>query len=242
MAAKKKSGLQKAQEELSGLPDTAVKKLTMPVTSVVAEAQRVARLYVKHGVALRAVNIDAKLAASISSRIAVLNEAQVGVLDRVRPVKSEAESKLTTEAETLRSDLMAMMEWAFRDGSQDEELARIRQGDGIDDLINDLEALVALATAQPKALKFEKGLKAKLARATTVAQTLTDLLDNRRTTETDTEATDLRNRAAAWLDVAVREVRAAGRFAFRNKPDLRALFSAPDRHVYPRTKVAPAPK
>jgi hypothetical protein len=232
------SVLSKAKPALAKIVAEDVRPMSQSFSATIGEAERVDRLWEKYGAQLKAVKPDVPLASSISLRIEVLKEAQFAVYERVRPVKSSEEKTLVADAEALRAEFLDIFTWAFRDGSHDADLKRIREGDGVADLVADLGDLVELADKESERLGFQKNHQELSKQAAQLATKLKEAFLGRLTTKTDTAATDLRDRAATWLDTAVKEVRAAGRFAFRRDPDLAALFSLPSRRTTKRPTAA----
>ena len=117
-------------------------------------------------------------------------------------------------------------------------LDHIQEGTGLDDLVQDLRDLIAFLTRYKAALTAI-GAKpdAKKAQAAKLADALGDNVASRRTGDrNESAALDMRDRAATYLLEAMREIRAAGTYAFRKRPEICARF----RGTYDVTKRARA--
>jgi hypothetical protein len=126
----------------------------------------------------------------------------------LRPVREEAES--------FRSNFVSAGRYLLRkdDGAQ-RRIDRIVEGDGIADLVADLEEIAAFAADYADKLALDSKLPKDVpAQARSFADRLAKVQD----TTAANEALARRNQLYWLLDEAVREVRAAARYVFRDDP------------------------
>jgi hypothetical protein len=121
---------------------------------------------------------------------------------------------LRKEAEKWRAEAMAAARYLLRnDASAGLEIERIGEGDGLADLVQDLEDLAALVkTHDATFAALRNPLDA------TEASRLSTALRNGRDDEDANAAIDQRNRAFWALEDVMRELRAALRFVLRDEP------------------------
>ncbi len=192
---------------------------SIPVDRLVAEAKLLARAADKRLPALKKVGLDPKLVASLEERAAALSEAQSALTLQRGAQRTKAEIALEKDAVALRSQMVADGRYALRDDDDAQGvLDAIQEGEGLDDLVQDLRELSSFAAANKAALA-KVGVKANenAARATKLAAGLETLVLARRDGDNaeSHDARDLRDRAATHLAHAVSEIRAAGTYAFR---------------------------
>lgn len=147
----------------------------------------------------------------------------------------------------LRADLIADGRFALRsDVEAQAVLDRIQEGDGLDDLIQDLRALSAFARQHEDALArigAQPDVRTKLAEK--IATELEQHLAGRRAGDRDEEAAlDFRNRAATHLAEVMREIRATGAYVFR---ELREQILRGEPPTFPKAdgpdgKATPIPQ
>jgi hypothetical protein len=230
MAAKKKSAGKnqpKARAELPKMSPADVRPPPIPVYHLLGEARALDKIAHKYGKELRRVGIASSLLASLSERTDLLSHLQ-GELALVRKSRrSKQEIAQEADAIELRRDMIADGRYALRDDADAQAtLDHVQEGEGLDDLVQDLRDMAAFHT-QHKAVLSKIGVKAearaKAARA--LAEALGETLAGRRTGDVEEKtALDLRNRASTSLVGAMREIRAAGIYALRKDPDLVGRF------------------
>lgn len=126
------------------------------------------------------------------------------------------------EAEALRSDLLASADFLFRnDAAASAELARIRDGEGVADLVADLTDLAEFWASHKKVWAVDEELSdADFKRATELA----DILGSEDDPEASVTAMERRNQLAFLVETSLRELRAAAAFLLRKSPARLAPF------------------
>lgn len=151
------------------------------------------------------------------------------------------------DAELLKRKLLDGGRWALRkDQDALEELARIAEGSGIEDLIQDLTELVGFWGSYAAALRHTDITSQDLSRAAALADSL-DAAARKEANSLDAAAAmELRNRCYWAADELARELREGGRYVYRLEPKTAAKFSsryrvAAKRRVRNKAKPQPAP-
>jgi hypothetical protein len=219
--------LDAVREALAAIPPERAAALpTIPVDRMLGEARALAVSARKHAEDLVGAGLDEALIGDLRVRVQALADAQAALV-AIRGLKrSAAELALAREALALRSDMIASGRFALRkDANAQAVLGRIQEGDGLDDLIQDLRALAVFFRQNAPALK-RIGAKPDLKRqhAEQTAAELERLLAGRRGGHREAAAFDLRNRAAVYLQEAVSEIRATGVYVFRHEPRIATKF------------------
>lgn len=200
----------------------------LPVPAALAEAEAIAAAAARHGEQLLAVPFDHDLLATLPTRIAALREAE----SRWRIVRSRRLprhlAKLRGEATELKRDALAAARFFLRtDEVALEALAAIAEGDSLAELVEDLAALAEFLHHHGDELPllgYPQGAEGAAVRAEELARALSTEASNEHVDEGAVAALAHRNRVFALVDEAVREVRAAARFALRGDPDALAAF------------------
>ena len=100
-----------------------------------------------------------------------------------------------------------------------ERIARIREDEGVDDLIDDLRAIIPFFTETKKKLQaVGVDVAATIKQAEAIADTLGDLVAARRISASEKSLYAERDAAATLLWNTMNEVRRIGRYAFRDRP------------------------
>lgn len=214
----------------------------MPVAAALAEAEEVAAAAARHGARLLDVPFDHDLLATLPARIAALRDAD----SRWRIVRSRRLprelAKLRGEATELKRDVLAAARFFLRaDDEALDELAAIAEGDSLAELVRDLRALAAFLHdhgEQLPLLGYPLGPEGAAARAEELARALARDASNEHVDEAAALALAHRNRVFALVDEAVREVRAAARYALRGDPEALAAFRG-GPGLGPRTLAGP---
>lgn len=193
---------------------------------------------------LLAVGLPGSELPALKRGIEAAREAQSGwVVVRDRK-KSQAQQEREAAGTQLRSDLVDAIRWNLRhDRVAQATLDAIQQGDGVEDLIQDLDDLAALAERHHD--KFDKDetfdVDAKVEEARSSASAIRAGVSQARSANKPNDAKLLRDRAFTYLDERVSTIREAGRYAFRKEPAVRMRFSsAYERTKRRRTKPIPA--
>jgi hypothetical protein len=144
---------------------------------------------------------------------------------RSRALSTAKKRALRAEAEKLKTQLLRAGEWACRkDEHAMNELARIREGTGLADTIQDLFDLSDFWIKHSMQMIFTKITANDLARAQTMAMLLRDTAGEEGASSDAATALALRNRCFWAADALAREVREGGRYAFDDQPKIAAAF------------------
>jgi hypothetical protein len=219
---------------LAAIPVGEVPLPTMPVDRMIGEGLALARSAKEHAEDLLAAGMEESLIDEVRLRASALAEAQAELV-AVRGFKRTlAEVALEQQAMELRSDMIAAGRFALRDDTHAQNvLDRIQEGDGLDDLIQDLRALsVFFRDRKPALERIGAKPDTKRQQADQTASELESLLADRRAGDVDEiQAMDVRNRAAAYLAIAMAEVRATGVYVFRRHPRNATKFRSPYNNI-----------
>ncbi|MGI5860990.1 MAG: hypothetical protein ACOX6T_02915 [Myxococcales bacterium] len=130
------------------------------------------------------------------------------------------------EAESFRSYFLSAAEYLLRkDKDAVAALGRIKEGDGVDDLVIDLHDIGALASKPEYAAKL--ALDSKLPQDIPGhAKALADKMIKAKDNSESLEAIAMRNQLFWLLDEVVEEVRAGARFLLRDEPRLLVEISS----------------
>jgi hypothetical protein len=202
----------------------------IPVDRLIGEAKALAKVATTYLDALLKVGIARALVTTLEDRANALAEAQSEFISGRGASRGDEENALEAKGYKLRSDMVADLRYAARaDHDVQSQLDMINEGDGHDDLVQDLRDLSVLFGKHAKELKKASvDAKGKGADAKKIAASLEKLTSTRRAGKpTDGAAKDLRDRAATYLEHALSEIRAAGVYAFRDKPAMQAKFRSP---------------
>lgn len=155
--------------------------------------------------------------------------------------KPEAQKEREELGYAHRSEVVAACRWNLRDNrTAMATLGVIAEGDGIPDLIQDLRDVAVLAEANVAAFEKDESFDAPAA-IETCRSLASDITAGQSAFATSAEAAaarDLRDRAYTWLWGIDADVRAAGRYAFRNDPEQVSRFYRPRRQT-PAKKAEP---
>ena len=141
--------------------------------------------------------------------------------------KPEAQKAREDDGYTLRAEILAACDWNLRaDEAALRVLARIREGEGVADLVADLEALALLCEQNSAAFAADQtfALAERVEQAKSLALDISQGLARFQTEISQSELLDLRNRAWTHLQAIVAELRQGGRYLFRNEPKLLSHF------------------
>lgn len=227
---KKAAGLSKTQAEtLKALEAAYSAPLDRRVSDVVYEARVLEDVLEKLGAELCEKSmLTPGQCGELAERRRLL-EAAEDVWSRARTTRmSDDQKALRKEAEQLKRDMMEALRYFLRKDKNGESIERrldaIAEGSGLIDLIGDLRQLSGMVDEFAAAL-----VKADLPKkASARALVLSDgLHSSSALSSADDEAAiaiDMRNRAFWWLRELLDEVRAAGRYVYRDHPKKLLLF------------------
>jgi hypothetical protein len=184
----------------------------------------------KVSAALGDVGIERDALARLRQAIDAAREAQSQWAVVRDGSKSEAQREREKRGERLRSDMLAASRWSLReDRVALGTLSAIAVGEGVADLIQDLNDLAELVSRKRQAFAGDTTFDA--ARAAEEARSLASELaagtSSERLVGDQAAAKALRDRAYTHLDDLVAELREAGQYAFRKDARLRQQFSSP---------------
>lgn len=225
------SELEHLRPELDAIPADAVIEPNIPVPIVLQEAHdlHVALDIGDTWAQVIAVGLDPALISSLRAAIAAARQAQSQwtiVRDRSKP---RAQREREVAGEVLRRELVAAIRWNLhRDQQAQGVLDRIAKGEGVPDLVQDLEDLAALITSHQADFvldtTFDAPARAEIAR--TMASEISEGLALGRADVDQAASKRLRDRAYTHLVRVVAEIRRAGRYAFREQPQRAAVFTS----------------
>jgi hypothetical protein len=204
-----------------------VKPPSIPVDRLLGEARALAKVASAQATALAKVGVGKSVVASLTPRIDALADAQTSLVMSRGKSRTKEEIAFEKEATELRSDMVADGRFALRDNPDAQSaLDAIQEGDGLDDLVQDLKDLGGFFTKYASALgKVASDHAKKKARATVLAKSLESLVTDRRASDAQgTVEKDLRDRCATLLEETMSEVRSAGVYAFRKNPETQVKF------------------
>jgi hypothetical protein len=220
--AKKSPGIE--AQIAAATADAKQRRPSMPVDVLLLEGAQVA----KAGKAIRA-----KLVKLPSFQIVHL-DGLPGLLDALRDAEAawgnlrmsvaagRGKTNARAQAEALRGDLLASADYLFRANREaTAELARIREGEGVADLVADLQDLAGFWGRNKKVWAVDETLDdATFKRAMQLADTLAAVED----AEAGAAAMERRNVLAGLVEAALAELRDAAAFLLRKDPRRLAPF------------------
>lgn len=242
--------LRELEPQLAALSSRDVVAPNIPVERLVAEGVELATVAWRDLAKLGSAGLDRNIVIALGKRSQALAEAQAELVTARSRGRTSEEEDLIAESTELRSEVLAAGRLALRrDPIAQSKLDDIIEGEGLDDLLQDLQDLAALLRAYSAA--FAKvGLKpSELANwSETLRLRLSKHLAERRAGDAETAAKkDLRDRAATLLSDAVSITRLTGAYVFRKDPrrllNYRSAYNAELRARAARRarEEAPAP-
>lgn len=220
----------------------------IPIAVFLQEAHDLATLVVQAEVEKELVHVGVtkKTLTGLDTIVAAARQAEsdwVVVFDRTKPA---TQRKLEDQASVLRSELTAACRWNLRDDRVAlATVNAVATGDGVPDLIQDLNDLAHLIESRSAAFKsdttFDAAAKAKEAHK--LASELEQGVSTTKLADEQAQAKDLRDRAFTYLYDQVALIREAGRYAFRDNDSMRARFASAYKRSRSRAVVSedPAP-
>lgn len=224
-------GVLALEEELRGLTDVQREVGPVPLDTFFKEAASLAHTVSVPEVreTLLLVGFEARELDKLPIALRVAQEAQAAWMGVRGRSYSNTLVELIAQAYRERSDLLAVARFHLRgDRVMLETLSAIAEGEGLDDLVQDLFALWHLIEQNADTFARDRTFDAA-ARAQGVRE-LAQRLQQTHTEELfDTLQRDLRDRrdrAYTLLSRLVREIRITGRYAFRSDPVTMSRFSS----------------
>ncbi len=191
---------------------------SMPVDVLLLEGHQAATA--AKGIRARLVKLQTFDVVRLDTLPALLEElksaeATWGTL-RITAAQGRNRKSTRAEAEALRADMLESGDFIFRkNAAAKAELARIREGDGLADLVADLQDLAALWRKYTGAWAADEELsEADFKRAEELAAMLADVEDS----EEAVAAQERRNQLCWLLEESLTEVRGGARFLLRKSP------------------------
>ena len=159
--------------------------------------------------------------------IDVAREAESSWQATRKPRTPDEREALEKNAYDLRSDLVAACRWSLRkDKNAQAVLDEVQTGTGAEDLALDLDTLSTLMLTHEQSFDGDATFKVKdqAATAADTAKQVRSTLSEERADESEAKALDMRDRAFTYLDALWDDLRAAGRYAFRDDDAVLAHF------------------
>ncbi len=224
-AAGAETALGKLRAELEQLELTQLSEPRAQVRHVLADARGLLEVTSPSRVRLKLVATG--LSAQRLERLALAIEALEQAEDRLVRARcpDREHAKLLQEAFHLRESMRAACVWNLRHCEVASELARISDSSAWDELMIDLRELAELLEQHEEHFfgdrSFAPGESARQAQA--LAEQLAELGEQLDLKHVSPDVVELRDRAFSYLSELVDEVRAAGRYAFRETEDARVF-------------------
>jgi len=156
--------------------------------------------------------------------------------------KSTAQGEREARGYAQRQDMLAAARWNLRDDRVAMgTLGAIAEGEGIADLVQDLNDLAELVERKAGAFANDRTFDAaaQVEAARSIADEISSGLSGERLDTDQRAAKDLRDRAYSHLDDLVSAIREAGRYGFRGDAKARRRFASP--YLRRRRRRDPAP-
>ena len=219
------------------IPDDQLAGINMPPEEAMQEGKRVSALVSKYNDRLKHSDIDHELLRTADARAEAYaySVAQCDISVMVGSENKELLKVKKAEGYALRRKILKSLEYIFRnDPRLLESVAGISEGRGNLDMIKDLLACYKLCTEQKEKLEKAKFDMQLVGRSNNLHEELAGL-----TAQVDidpdkiNEANDICGKAWTYLQEALVEIYAAGKFVFMDEPEIEELF-----YIDYRQKVA----
>jgi hypothetical protein len=228
-AGTKHPGVQQAMENLPRSAEQV--RPSAPIRELLSDAREVLRIARRSGTKLIRAGLDRRFLEELPHRIELLDRAQKAWERQRSRTEPATLQRAREDAAQMKTDMLAAGRFLLRhDAKAQRQLDQIAAGEGLEDLIEDLRALAAFWSEHEETLAQSDLGDDIVERARAMAARLT-LMNRGQKDREHEEAHAHRNRALALVDEAVHEVRAAGRYVFRDAPERLALFRYEFRHV-----------
>ncbi|MEL6180748.1 MAG: hypothetical protein AAFS10_17435 [Myxococcota bacterium] len=225
------------RDALMAIPESEVHKPNFSMSLYLLEGSRILALLIeKPGVRAELIKAamevggvqltEENLMPMLTSRLGAARYAQAS-WDALRTNRKPEEwAQMVESGQELRGDMVSSARWNLRrDRLAQGTLNALQEGDGVPDLIADLDALAVMYLNKAEAFTRDKHVDAPAlaAQAQELAQMLRAAVVQQ-SQETRSNSVALRNRAWTHLDVLMTEIRAAARYIFRKQPSKLAPF------------------
>jgi hypothetical protein len=219
------------KDQLDALPSQQLRRPFVPIATALQEAHDLLELCrgTRVSAALVEVGMAPDFIRDFEVRIQAARDAQsawMAFRDRSKPIEL---AELETQASALRRAIMFAARFSLRHLREAQlALAAIRNGIGVDDLIQDLFDLAAILEKHAPAFDADRSFDvlARIAEARDLARKLSLAVSETRLGAEAAATRDLRNRAFTYMDDLVLELRLAGRYAFRDDPETSRRFAS----------------
>jgi len=223
--------LDKLMSTLAQIPLDEIEAPTLPIEVALQEAHDLNTLVGNPEIRERilAVGLPKAEITALPRAVAAAREAQsawIVIRDRS---KDDAQRARENDGMTTRANLVASARWNLRDDRVAQAtLDAIQEGEGVEDLVQDLFDVAALIEQRADLFEVDQTLDSAEAvrNARAQAKSIRAGLSATRLASTQDNAKDLRDRAYTYLAARVTAVRAAGRYAFRTEPQMLAKFGS----------------
>ena len=203
-------------------PSMPVHVLLQEAKEVVLAVRSVGKDLVSYG------KLDPAALDALPAGIALLEEAESSWQAERRRLTGRKNVALTKEAERARREIVAAGRYFLEDDATAQKwLDEIVDGDGLEDLIDDLGECARFAAEHAAALgaaDVEGGMPALAARATELGALLSGDLASARTDLAAKEAFQRRNAVAFFVEGVLEGIRKAARYRHRHQPEKLAPF------------------
>ena len=216
---------------LLAMPSTDIDQPDLPVAVVLQEAHDLRTLCADPqvrerlvSVGLQAVTLDTLAVAEGALRVA----QSEWVVSRDRS-KDDAQKAREARGMELRAELAAAVRWNLRaERKALAVLGAIQEGEGVADLVQDLDDLATLIVQHLPAFASDQSFDApaRAEEARTLAAEIRAGLSKSRQPGAQEASKDLRDRAFSYLDDLKTRVRESARYAYRRDPAFSARFAS----------------
>ena len=192
----------------------------IPVHRLVSEARDVVFAAKKDVAELARIRFDLALVPLISALASALEHVQSRIEKARDAGRSEADIKAESDARTFRERTLESLEYALRgDELARERISDVREGNGLDDLLDDVGVVVDFVEEASDALtNIGADPLALASEGRTHQSLLSKVIHPNRAHSSDAALIVERDRVATALSAAVAKLYAAGRYAFRDHP------------------------
>lgn len=209
-----------ARDSAQALPDAAAIEPTQAIAMYLHQGEILVRVSQRDRADLLAAGCDPHSLDQLAGRMAWLRDSDAQWQVR-RAGKGDALRQREKAAVDLRDETLADLRWWLRkDAEAQGKLDAIAEGEGLPDALHDLDDLVVLlgdhAATWPAASPIDPHTRATQCQQAAAAAR--EGVAVWKADETSEQLKRARDKAFAWADAAVREVRAAGRYAYRKQP------------------------
>ncbi len=224
--------LQELASTFEEMPAELVESPSMPVENVLQEANDLFVLLAEDKPIrqrLLTVGLPEVHIASLRTAIGALQLAQSQWVIVRSGKKSKEQTRLEDTASAHKLDVLAACRWNLRNDERAlATVSTITEGDGVADLIQDLNDLATLMNSRREAFADDASfdVETAIAQARQFANAVQKGTSEGRAERAKTEAKDLRDKAYTHLSELVDTVRGAGRYAFRGDEKTLASFQS----------------